>query len=52
MIGENRVLEFSDANNPDVWEQQDFDALTEDFDWVSKLKDDKLVDAFATDDTT
>jgi hypothetical protein len=51
-IGENRVLEFSNRKKPDVWEQQNFSALTEDFDWVSELEDEKLVAEFATDNVS
>jgi hypothetical protein len=48
----NRELEFSDPKKPDVWEKQDFDGLTKDFNWVKKLKDTSLVGKFASDDTT
>jgi hypothetical protein len=41
----NRALKFDSPQN-NTWVKQDFDDLTESFDWTAKLKDNKFVEKF------
>jgi hypothetical protein len=49
--GENRVLTFSDPDDKDAWVEQDFDDITEDFNWVAKIQNTEFVKKFAFEDT-